>query len=343
MGVMMPAKVDDVDYINFLIAAQRTFTCTEASRSQPADPDLGAMPAHDSFNRLLERSFSDRDSLWDEARRLVRLDDGVLVVDDTTLDKPYAEKMDLVTRHWSGKHHRVVMGINLITTLWTDGNRLVPVDFRVYDKPMGVDGPFGGKDKNEHMRDMLATAKHGGFRPRYVVFDSWYTALDNLKLIRSLGWHWFARLKSNRLVNPDDTENVPIDSIEIPPQGMTVHLKAYGFVKVFKTVSSNGDVDYWATDDLEMGEKVREEMQDHGWGIEVYHRGIKQCCGVERSQVRKAAKQLGHITLLLRAFLRLELKRTSNGTSWYESKLSVIRGAVRTYLANPVITLAPSA
>jgi putative transposase len=50
----------------------------------------------------------------------------VLVVDDTTLDKPYAEKMDLVTRHWNGKHHRVV-GINLITTLWTDGNRLIPV------------------------------------------------------------------------------------------------------------------------------------------------------------------------------------------------------------------------
>jgi len=89
--------------------------------------------------------------------------------------------------------------------------------------------------------------------------------------------------------------------------------------------------------------EVREEMQEQGWGIEVYHRGIKQCCGVERSQVRKAAKQLGHITLSLRAFLRLELKRTSNGTSWYESKLSVIRGAVRDYLANPLITLTPSA
>jgi hypothetical protein len=113
---MMPAKVDELDYINFLIAAQRTFTCTEASRSQPADSDLGAMPAHDSFNRLLERSF-DRESLWDEARHLVTMDGGVLVVDDTTLHKPYAEKMDLVTRHWSGKHHRVVMGINLITTL----------------------------------------------------------------------------------------------------------------------------------------------------------------------------------------------------------------------------------
>ncbi len=347
---MMPSKVNDLDYINFLIAAQKTFTCTEASRSQPhhhhleSDPSR-VVPAHDSFNRLLERSFFDRDSLWDEAKQLVRLADGVLVVDDSTLDKPYAEKMDLVTRHWSGKHKRVVMGINLITTLWTDGERLIPCDFRVYDKPMGKEGPFGGKDKNEHMRDMLTTtAKRRGFNPKYVIFDSWYTGLDNLKLIRGLGWHWFARLKSNRLVNPDDTDNVPISSIEIPRKGRVVHLKAYGFVKVFKTVSSNGDVDYWATSDLEMKEKARNELQDQGWGIEVYHRGIKQCCGVEKSQVRRATKQIGHITLSLRAFIRLEINRVRRGgTSWYESKISVIRDAVRAYLASPFLTLVPSA
>ncbi len=33
---------------------------------------------------------------------------GVLIVDDTTLDKPYAAKMDLVTWHWGGKHRCVV-------------------------------------------------------------------------------------------------------------------------------------------------------------------------------------------------------------------------------------------
>jgi putative transposase len=348
---MMPAKVDELDYINFLVAAQRIFTCTEASRSQPlVSDDPNAIPAaHDSFNRLLERSFLDRDSLWREARQLIivggGLDgEGVLVVDDTTLDKPYAEKMDLVTRHWSGKHHRVVMGINLITALWADGTRLIPCDFRVYDRPLGPEGPFGGKDKNQHMRDMLTTAKQRGLAPRSVVFDSWYTGLDNLKLIsRDLGWRWFARIKSNRLVNPDRKGNVRVETIEIPSQGRTVHLKAYGFVKVFKTVSSDGDVDYWATSDLEMDEKTREEMQDRGWGIEEYHRGIKQCCGVERSQVRKAVKQIGHIALSLRAFLRLELHRAMTGTSWYESKISVIREAVRSYLAHPNITLATNA
>jgi putative transposase len=339
---MNPPKVDDSDYINYLIAAPRVFTCTEAARSQPPGQGPSEAPAHDSFNRLLERSFQDKDSLWREARALVSLRGGVLVLDDTTLDKPYAEKMELVTRHWSGKHHDVVLGINLITTLWTDGDKLVPCDFRVYDKPMGEKGPFGGKDKNEHFRDMLTTAKERGFDPRFVSFDSWYTALDNLKLIRSLGWHWFARMKGNRLVNPDGRKdgNVTLETIEVPKNGRKVHLKGYGFVKVFKSVSKNGDVEYYATDDLDMKEKEREEISDAGWGIEVYHRGIKQCCGVERSQVRVAVKQLAHIALSLRAFLRLELERLRHGVSWYESKISVVRGAISSYLASPALTLA---
>ena len=40
-------------------------------------------------------------------------------LDDTTLDKPCAKNIELVSRHWSGKHHRVVWGINLLSLVWT--------------------------------------------------------------------------------------------------------------------------------------------------------------------------------------------------------------------------------
>ena len=103
-------KCDAFDYIHFLIAAQKVFTCTEAARCQP---ETGDPPAHDAFTRFLTRQPPDTAALWQEAEGLVRRDQGLLVNDDTTLDKPYARKMELVTRHWSGKHHRVVEGINL--------------------------------------------------------------------------------------------------------------------------------------------------------------------------------------------------------------------------------------
>jgi putative transposase len=43
----------------------------------------------------------------------------------------------------------------------------------------------------------------------------------------------FERLKKNRLVNPDNIKNMQIQEIEIPPEGKMVHLKAYGFIKIF--------------------------------------------------------------------------------------------------------------
>lgn len=330
-------KCDDLDYIQFLIAAQKAFTCTEAARSQPQGPKKDP-PAHDSLTRLLTRKPPDTEALWEEAQTLVAPDRGLLVMDDTTLDKPYAREMELVHRHWSGKHRRVVSGINLVTLVWTDGEALVPTDFRVYDKPQD------GLTKNEHFRLMLEVAKERGFRPSHVLFDSWYASLENLKTIRGYDWGWMCRLKSNRLVSPGESgTNMAIKEIAIPPEGRVVHLKGYGMVKVFRTVARDGSAEHWATNDLKMSEESREELELRGWGIETYHRGIKQCCGVERAQVRSGEAQRNHLGFALRAFLRLEAHRLRSGVSWYEAKLSIIREAVREYLAQPLYYLNSSA
>jgi hypothetical protein len=64
-------------------------------------------------------------------------------------------------------------------------------------------------------------------------------------------------------------------------------LKAYGFIKVFKIASKDGDVGYWATDLLEMNEAERGKAADYAWKIEECQRGIKQFCGVGKCQARK--------------------------------------------------------
>lgn len=305
------------------MAAANVFTCTEAARCYPEGSDS---PSHDAFTRLLQRWPPDTEALWIESSHLVRPGEGILIVDDTTLDKPYAKKMDLVYPQYSGKHHHVVSGINITTLVWTDGNSVFPVDFRIYD--MYNDG----KTKNDHLRDMLEKAKERGFRPDFVLFDSWYSSLDNLKKIRGLGWHWLTRLKANRLVNPDKTKNVQISTIDIPSEGRRVHLKGYGFVKVFRIVSKDGDEEHWATDLIDMEEPDRKELARKSWKIEEYHRGIKQFCGVERCQARNGQSQRTHILLSIRAFLRLEVERIRTARSWFESKQSVIRNAIREYI-----------
>jgi len=154
---MNPPKCSDEDYINFVIATPKQLTATEAARVQPESRDA---PAHDAFTRLLERLEPDPETLWQEAGTQIDLMSGVLVLDDSTLDKPYSARNDLVYRHWSGKHHAVVSGINLITLLWTNGERTIPTDYRIFDKDTD------GKTKNDHFAEMLMEAHNRGFSPK---------------------------------------------------------------------------------------------------------------------------------------------------------------------------------
>ncbi len=129
----------------------------------------------------------------------------------------------------------------------------------------------------------------------------------------------------------------------ISATGTVVHLKGYGFIKVFKIVTPDGDVDYWATNDLNLSELQRLQFAEFAWAIEEYHRGLKQCCGVERAQVRSSRVQRNHIGFAIRAFLRLELHWFATGISWYEAKLGIVRDAVRAFLAAPRFSIHPTA
>jgi putative transposase len=129
---MNAPKVTDLDYINFLLAAPRVVWCTEAARVQPDEPRRAA---HDALTRLLQRLEPDTTPLWREAEQYVDRYSGLLIADDSTLDKPYAHKIELVHRHWSGKHHQVVAGINLLTLLWSDGTNAIPATIDCLTSP----------------------------------------------------------------------------------------------------------------------------------------------------------------------------------------------------------------
>jgi hypothetical protein len=331
---MNAPKCTEQDYINFLVAAQRVFSTVEAARSHP---DGERKPAHDAYTRLLQRLPPDSEALWAEVQPCIEPDKGLLVIDDTTLDKPYANRMALVTRHWSGKQHAVVQGINLISLVWTEGDAAFPCDFRLYNKASD------GLSKNDHFRALLETAKVRGFAPSLVAFDSWYSSLENLKLVREFEWDWLTRLKSNRQVSLQVGEQHAVCDLDISPLGLVVHLRGYGLVKLFRTVDPHGNAEHWATNRLSMTEAQREVLSARAWLIETYHRALKQFTGVERGQFRLERSQRNHISLALRAYVRLEFHRWRTRFSIFSSKLDIIRAAVRLYLAHPTYSLPPTA
>ena len=54
---------------------------------------------------------------------------------------------------------------------------------------------------------------------------------------------FFPQIWDNRKVN----HNVSLESLEIPDEGLKIHLRGYGWVTVFKFVAKNGRIDYITT------------------------------------------------------------------------------------------------
>ena len=99
-----------------------------------------------------------------------------------------------------------------------------------------------GKTKNDQFREMLKSAKQRGIKPDAVVMDTWYSSLNNLKYIRSLGWYWVAGIRKNRKVNRNET----LENLDIPDEGLKIHLRGYGWVKVFRFVRNERRTEYIA-------------------------------------------------------------------------------------------------
>ena len=222
---MNPPKVTDEDYINFIIATPRG----RGRRPKPNafSPRAQTLRRRGAFTRLLQRLEPDAETLWQESKTQIDKACGIPVLDDSTLEKPFSKFNALVYQHWSGKQKAVVSGINLITLLWTDGVRCVPVDYRLFDKDRD------GRTKNDHFSEMLMTAFERGFEPKPVCFDSWYGSIANLKLVHSFGWHFLTRLKANRQVRVSGGKPQAVSEAGLcGGDGTIVWLKGFGEIKV---------------------------------------------------------------------------------------------------------------
>lgn len=311
-------------YRDFLIANQNRYSGVELSRVAP-DTSM----AHDSVTRWLMKADFKPQDLWQFAKPLVRPEVGYLVLDDTVVSKPFAKNIDLARWQYSGREHREVNGIGIVNLLWTNAGEYVPVDYRLYAPD------HDGKGKNDHFREMLDKAEQRGFSPRYVLFDSWYGALDNLKAIRRKGWHWVTDLKCNRLVSLAPHQFVAVSDLDLDDGTVKrVWLKGYGEVIVCRLVLNNGDTRYLASSDVtHTGYDTLVGHWRQRWPIETFHQGLKQTTGVGNCSAQRAHAQRIHIFSSMVAFLKLERIRQRTGRSWYEQKAEITRPATVAYLA----------
>src|SRR5690606_967978 len=97
--------------------------------------------------------------------------------------------------------------------------------------------------------------------------------------------------------------------LTIPEEGLRVHLRGYGWVTVFKFVVKNGRIDYVTTNQENPTRDWILAIIKARWSIEVYHRELKQTCGIERCQARTSRAQRNHICLAILAWLDKHRRR----------------------------------
>jgi len=294
-------------YIGFLLSEPSGVSCSRLASIMAI--------SHDSVNRFLNRESYSPIDLFNEAKATLNLKGGTLSVDDSVLDKPYAHYIAYVGHYWSGKHHAVVKGINLITLYYTDVHgQHQPVNFRVYDKA-------DGKTKNDHFLDMLAEVLSWGLKPSFVTGDSWYSCVKNLKRIKNHQLGFLFALESNRLVSIEEGTWAQVQTLEIPNDGLLVWLRDFGQVKIFRThlkdqvrhyvihLPDKNERTDGETKFSMFGRLDFEKLHDQHWKIEQYHRAIKQVCNIESFQVRGKVAVKNHLFAAICGYVELQKLR----------------------------------
>lgn len=292
--------MEPASYIAYLLSEPRKVSCVKAS-------EVLAI-SHDAINRfLLSNHFSGKD-LFEAVKQGIRLTGGVLSVDDSVLDKPFTNPntTELVGYFYSGRHHQTVKGINLITLFYTDPTGLgFPVNFRVYRHQEN-------KSKHNYFQEMVKECGQWGLNPGWVSADSWYASIENLKFLRNQEVGFLMGLEANRIVSTIPGCYEQIAKIEhLPQEGLLTHLKGFDFVKVFRTVDTNGHVRHYAlylpdkNKCSQISLKQFQELKTQHWNIEECFRTIKQECHAQHFFVRSTQAIQNHIFCVLRAFQRL--------------------------------------
>lgn len=291
-------------YIGFLLSAPNAVSCSRLAAVMNI--------SHDSVGRFLHRESYSPQDLFNEVKPTINLKGGTLSVDDSVLDKPYAHYIALLGYYWSGKHHAVVKGINLITLYYTDPQgHHQPVNFRVYDKG-------DKKTKNDYFLEMLVEVLAWGLEPNFVTGDSWYSCVKNLKTVKNHQLGFLFALENNRLVSVKKGSWVQVQTLDISSDGLVVWLRDFGYVKLFRTNLKNQvrhyiiylpNADNFTDDALKFYTFGRYEfntIHDCHWQIEQFHRAIKQVCNIEHFQVRGKVAVKNHIFAAICGYVKLQ-------------------------------------
>ena len=316
----------DLDlYTDYLISSLGQTSATGLSSM------LDNAVSHDAVTRFLNQPDHDSKALWRQVKRDVRRmesDVGLLIVDDSISEKPYTDPNGLICPHYDHCKDRYVNGINFVSLLYRSKGIQLPVGFdgaarRLVFKTLQCivktrkECWRSERTKNDMFRDLLRAAHKNAVQFAFVLCDSWFTNSENINYVLSIKKNLLGAVKSNLEValskldrangkfvkistlslNPGDRREVYIRSVERP-------ILICRDIFVNKD-GSTGELHLLCTDLTKSYQFVLTTYQER-WGIEDYHKSLKNNASLQRSPTKTVQTQRTHFFASLCAYVKLE-------------------------------------
>jgi SRSO17 transposase len=242
-----------------------------------------------------------------------------LVIDDS-LSKKTGRHISEVQYHKDHAGNGYVFGHQVVTALVKTREQLLPLFPRLYSKKT--------QSKIEFAKSLISLA-NDRLRLKEVIMDSWYMATDVIKLCQKKKLDVIGCLKSNRKASfkPGEWENLSahfkalkkkdFQSVIIDEETYKVHeavvrLKHLGMIKLLISQEWNSDEKRWSRPFYLISTNTKKSAvliirtYTKRWGIEVFHRDIKQNLGLEACQVRGRKGITRHLILVALAYATLK-------------------------------------
>jgi len=309
-------------YSDYLLASFGATTATGLSQL------LEGEVSHDQVTRYLAGTKKTAADLWRTVKSFVRevqSEQGVLIIDDSIEEKPYTDENDIVCWHYDHSKDRLLKGINFLTALYGSQGVSVPVGFHLVAKTETYLDPKTQQEKrrspvskNEVCRELITQAVTNRIPFRFVLFDVWFASAENMVFIKQQQHRNFiCPLKTNRKVALSQADKqqgryVRVDTLELEAQATReIYLEGVDFPLVLvKQVFTNEDgssgLRYLVSSDTTLSFDDLTTTYHERWGVECYHKSLKQNVSLAKSPTQTVTTQTNHFFAALCGFLKLE-------------------------------------
>ena len=325
-------------YTDYLLSSFGQATATGLSSM------LDGAISHDDVTRFMKNVDSGSQALWQQVKPLVRQvensspveQQGCLLLDDCIVEKAHSRQNGLVSVHYDHSKDRYVKGINIVSALLSLGAVSVPVAYEVVAKTLRSELKTGKqvwkseRTKNEMFRDMLSVCCANALRFKYVLCDSWYTNSENIRHVLGLEKHLIGAVKSNlevALSLPDKKAGkfIKLSRLELELGLQQVYIRQLEVpVLICKDIFINGDgtkaIQYLLSTDLHLSFQQIITTYQKRWGVEEYHKSLKQNAAIGKAPLKTMDTQANHLFASICAFVKLERLKIVEKTNHFALK-----------------------